>query len=220
VKRPKVKVCGLTRQEDAVHAAEAGADYLGVILVPASPRYQSQGRAREILAGIPVPKVLVVADQDLAEIEKAAALVEASVVQLHGQETPEIAGALRSAGPWDVWKALRVRGPGELQTALSRFHGHVDGFLLDAWHPAKMGGTGTVFSWDAVSEVRGTFPEGLTFVTAGGLRPGNVREAIEKLRPDVVDVSSGIEEGPGLKDRSLVEAFIQNVRGSGMGEDG
>jgi phosphoribosylanthranilate isomerase len=217
VKRVKVKVCGLTRHEDAVHAAESGADYLGVILVPSSPRFQSHAQARELLNGLAVPSVLVVADKDPAETISTAESVGASVVQLHGNESPDFVAAIRAAGPWEVWKALRVRDPGQVQEAISRFDGAVDGLLLDAWHPEKMGGTGRVFSWDAVAEIRSAFPEGLTLVAAGGLNPANVAEAVGKLRPDVVDVSSGVEEGPGLKDRGLVEAFIQNVRGAGMG---
>jgi phosphoribosylanthranilate isomerase len=220
VKRVKVKVCGLTRHEDAVHAAEAGADYLGVILVPSSPRFRSQAQAQEILDGLAVPSVLVVADQDPAETISTAELVGASVVQLHGNESPEFAGGLRTAGPWEVWKALQVRETGQLEETLSRYAAYVDGFLLDAWHPKKMGGTGRVFSWGAVAEIRSSFPEGLKFVVAGGLNSGNVEEATRILRPDVVDVSSGVEEGPGLKDRGLVEAFIQSVRGTGMGENG
>lgn len=217
MKRVKVKVCGLTRHEDAVHAAEAGADYLGIIQVPSSPRFRSQAQARKILEGLEVPSVLVVANEHPSETISAARLVGASVVQLHGSETPESAGAIRAAGPWEVWKALRVRETGQIHEDVLRFEGEVDGLLLDAWHPEKMGGTGMAFPWDAVAGIRSAFPGGLKLVAAGGLNPGNVEEAVGMLRPDIVDVSSGVEVGPGLKDRRLVEAFIQNVGRAGMG---
>jgi phosphoribosylanthranilate isomerase len=93
----------------------------------------------------------------------------------------------------------------------------VDALLLDSWHPEKIGGTGRVFSWEGVAEARRGFPEGLKLVAAGGLNPANVKEAIETLLPDVVDVSSGVEVGPGLKEKGLMDAFIQNARGAGRG---
>ena len=220
MKRAKIKVCGLTRHEDAVHAANAGADYLGVILVPSSPRFLSQAQAVEILRGISVPSVLVVADQDPSETISTSEFVGASVVQLHGHETPADAGKIRAGGPWEVWKALRVRDPGEIEEAVARFETHVDALLLDAWHPEMIGGTGRVFSWEAVAKIRSGFPEDLKLVAAGGLNPDNVKDAIETLLPDVVDVSSGVEVGPGLKERSLIEAFIQNARGAGRGGRG
>ena len=118
----------------------------------------------------------------------------------------------RKAGPWKVWKALRVRDSGDVGEGIARYGEVADGILLDAWHPEKMGGTGRVFPWEDVARLRPRFPEGLILAVAGGLKAGNVRDVIIALRPHVVDVSSGVESRTGIKDRSLVEAFIRQVR--------
>jgi phosphoribosylanthranilate isomerase len=215
----KVKICGLTRRADALHAEEAGADYLGVVLVPNTPRARTPEEARSLFEGVRVPSVIVVADMALSEIRRAAERVRASVIQLHGNEPPELAAELRKAGPWKIWKAIKVRRQADVLEGLSRFGGVVDGLLLDAWHAEKAGGTGTRFSWEAVTGVRDDFPPGLLFVAAGGLRPDNVREAVVELRPHVVDVSSGLEERPGIKSPLQVEKFIHRVRRA-TGEEG
>ena len=101
----KVKICGLTRRKDAIHAAGAGADYLGVVLVPNTPRFQTPKEARALLDGIQLPSVIVVANLELPHLMGVAELVGAAVIQLHGDEPPELVTELREAGPWDVWKA-------------------------------------------------------------------------------------------------------------------
>lgn len=214
----KVKICGLTRRVDALYAAEAGADYLGVVLVPNTPRARTPEEARALLDGIPVPAVIVVADLPLAGLKEAAEGVGASVVQLHGDESPELAAEIRNAGPWEVWKALQVRERADVLNGFDRFGGVVDGLLLDAWHPTRTGGTGTPFPWEDVAGALEAAPPGLLLVVAGGLRPDNVNEAVIKLRPQVVDVSSGVEERAGIKDRIKVEAFIRTVRAANVGE--
>jgi len=213
-----VKICGLARRQDALQAAEAGADYLGVVLVPGSPRFQTPEEARDLLAGIRVPRVMVVADMDVSQILGAAKVVEPSVIQLHGTESPEVISRLRLAGPWKVWKALGVRAQADVEAALARYRNLLDGLLLDAWHPEKGGGTGVSFAWKEVVGIRGTLPEDLLLVVAGGLGPGNVREAVTTLRPHVVDVSSGVEKEPGVKDPSLVGEFLRNARAERAGE--
>jgi len=212
---PKIKICGLTRRVDALHAAEAGADYLGVVLVPGTPRARTPEEAREILAAASRPGVIVVSDLGLSQLQGAAEQAGASVIQLHGEESPELAFGLRKGGGWKVWKALRVRSEADVLEGFSRFDGAVDGFLLDAWHPRKKGGTGRSFSWPGVAEVRESLPRGAILVAAGGLGPKNVREAVRHLRPHVVDVSSGVERSPGIKDPRRVEAFIREVQEAG-----
>ncbi|MFH1763997.1 MAG: phosphoribosylanthranilate isomerase [Gemmatimonadota bacterium] len=214
----KVKICGLTRRADALHAAGAGADYLGVVLVPNTPRARTAEEARELLDGIQAPSVIVVADLAVSSVTVLADRVGASVIQLHGDEPPEFVEDLRRAGPWEVWKSLRVRRLADVMEGLARFGGVVDGVLLDGWHPRKRGGTGTPFSWEEVAEVRDGFPPGVALVVAGGLGVDNVNEAVVRLRPQVVDVSSGVEESPGIKDRLRVEAFIRRVRAATAGE--
>ena len=108
-----------------------------------------------------------------------------------------------------------MRTTDEVLVALEAFAGVADGLLLDGWHPEHAGGSGVRFPWDLVEPVRYRFPEGLTFVAAGGLRPSNVAEAVERLDPDVVDVSSGVEISPGVKDAGRIHAFIRNARAAG-----
>ena len=116
-----------------------------------------------------------------------------------------------------MWKALSVRNVEDVRWGLDRYEGTVDGLVMDGWHPDLLGGTGEAFPWDEVASLREAFPTGMAFVAAGGLRPDNVEEAIQKLGPDAVDVSSGVEIGPGIKDRKLVESFIENARNTGRG---
>lgn len=212
-----MKICGLTRREDALHAAGAGADYLGVILVPGSPRALTPAMARDLLSGIEVASVMVVADMDFDLLLEAAGEIRPWVIQLHGREKPEMVARVRAAGPWEVWKAFGVREPKDVGTALCQYGGAAHGLVLDGWHPERLGGTGTAFPWARVREIRKEFPPDLDLVAAGGLVPGNVDEAIGYLRPQVVDVSSGVERAVGIKEESRVEAFIRNVRDSKAG---
>ena len=148
------------------------------------------------------------------QIDEAVELYEvvrASFIQLHGEEEPDGVGHLRAVGPWRVWKAVRVRESEDVERAVSRYGEVVDGLLLDGWHPRLQGGTGASFSWHEVAAARDRIPPELELVVAGGLNPGNVRDAISALRPDMVDVSSGVESAPGLKDLDLVRAFIDNA---------
>ncbi len=216
----KVKICGLTRREDALHAAGAGADYLGVVLVPGSPRAVTPQSARALISGIEVPAVMVVADMDFHDLLEAAEVMEPSVIQLHGREDPETVARVSDGGPWEVWKALAVREPAEVVTGLEAYEGIAQALVLDGWHPDRLGGTGTAFPWAQVKEIRGLFPPGLELVAAGGLVPGNVAQAIRYLRPQVVDVSSGVERVVGTKEETKVEAFIRNVRNTDGGGAG
>lgn len=209
---PLIKICGLTRPGDARSAAEAGADYLGVVTVPASPRAVEPDRARAIRGDLEPPLVLVSADRDPAELASDARTAGADVLQLHGSETPDDLRRLRDAGGWTLWKAVRIRAPDDLPEAVERFGGLVDALLLDAWHPERLGGTGETFDWEAVRALRGSVPAGLRLVAAGGLRPENVADAVRALRPDVVDVSSGVEASPGVKDAERVRAFVHAAR--------
>jgi phosphoribosylanthranilate isomerase len=215
---PAVKICGLTRPEDARAAAEAGADFLGVVLVPGTPRALTPGQARGVVEGLGVPTVVVMADEPLGEAERNAEVVGASVVQLHGNESPEYASSLAERGRWKVWKALRVKDIEDVPRGIGTYGGSVDGLLLDRWHPRHRGGSGMPFDWKAVEGIRRSFPEGLQFIAAGGLRPENVEEAVRRLAPHVLDVSSGVEVRPGVKSRNKIRAFIRNARRPGRGD--
>jgi phosphoribosylanthranilate isomerase len=208
----RVKICGLTRPRDAREAAAAGADFLGVVLVSGSPRYVSAPRAREIGEAGGLPLVAVVADEEPAAAAELADAAGASVIQLHGAEAPETVAALRDLWRGRLWKAFRVREPRELDSMVRPYLGLVDGVLLDGWHPDLLGGAGVRFDWEGAAAVRSGLPSDLTVVAAGGLTPENVARVLPVLRPDVVDVSSGVESDPGIKDPRSVKAFIRAVR--------
>lgn len=208
---PAVKVCGLTRREDAELAVGAGAAYLGAILAPGYRRSVTASAARVIFRGLRARAVGVFVDPDGEALRSAAGSAGLHVVQLHGDEPPELADGVRSAG-YEVWKAVRVRGADDVSAAIRRYAGSVDALLLDGYHPSAAGGTGTSFDWSAVADRLGELPGGLRLVAAGGLRPENVAEAVRALRPHAVDVSSGVESAPGIKDPAAVRAFVQAVR--------
>ena len=207
----RVKVCGLRSADDALAAQESGASYLGMILSQGFGRSLVPDEAADIARTVDTPIVTVVVDEAIDEVHQMADLVGASVIQLHGQESPAFVRELRSRGAWAIWKALRVREPEEVTRALGPFGGLVDGLLLDAWHPEQPGGGGVSFRWEAFSEVRDSFDRGVTFILAGGLTPINVQRAVYVLSPDVVDVSSGVELALGSKDPNLMRAFVRHA---------
>lgn len=210
--RVKVKICGITRTSDAVLAQRAGADYVGAILSPGYGRSVAPEKAATFAAETGLPLVGVTVDEPLPALAGAARTAGVSVLQLHGSESPERLEAIRAEGAWELWKALRVRTAAEVEEALDLFGSVADGLLLDGWHPEHRGGSGVRFPWDLVEPLRPRFPSGLRFVAAGGLQADNVGEAVRRLRPHVVDVSSGVEITVGIKDAGRVRAFIDNAR--------
>ncbi|HEY0024059.1 MAG TPA: phosphoribosylanthranilate isomerase [Longimicrobium sp.] len=208
---PAVKVCGLMRPEDAAVASAAGAAYLGVILAPGGKRTVTAARANVILGGIPARRVGVFVDAGENELLADAREAGLHVLQLHGDEPPELADRMRAAG-YEVWKAVRARGADDFSRAARRYAGAVDALLLDGYSPAAHGGTGTRFPWAEVAERLGELPPGMRLVAAGGLTPRNVAEAAAILRPHAVDVSSGVEASPGVKDPDAVRAFVEQVQ--------
>jgi phosphoribosylanthranilate isomerase len=208
-----VKICGITTPEDALAAQELGADYLGMIL--------SQGFSRSILPDEAVDiglvaetsLVAVLVDESLDEAQRIAELSGASVIQLHGEENVEYVEELRRRGMWTIWKAVRVRDPEDVTRAVEALGTSVDGLLLDGWHPDRPGGSGVSFSWEGVRVMRDQIPSALKVIVAGGLTPGNVADAVRALRPDVVDVVSGVELNIRRKDPELIGAFVRNARG-------
>lgn len=214
---PRVKICGLTRREDVQFAEKAGADFVGAVMVPSSPRAVDPERARGLFEGLDVATVAVVADLEPAALALVAETVHPTVLQLHGDETPEAVEAIRSRSPSRIWKAVAVRGPEDVEAAVDAFGSLVDGLVLDAWDPKYRGGTGRQFPWEEVRSAIGRLEGGPIFIAAGGLAPHNVREAINVLRPAVVDVSSGVESRPGVKDQELVKRFIREARSAESG---
>ncbi len=199
----RVKICGIMSGEDAAAAVAAGADALGFVFVPDSPRYIRAERAERIVAGLPpfVTSVGVFVNQELDEILEIAARCRLQAVQLHGEEPEEIARRI----PLQVIKAIRVRNQESLRP-VATYPAHA--FLLDAYVEGKAGGTGTAFSWDLVAAVSGKAP----IILSGGLRPDSVEAAVRRIRPYAVDVSSGVEFRPGEKDPQKVREFVAAVR--------
>jgi phosphoribosylanthranilate isomerase len=185
-----VKICGITRREDAVAAVDAGASALGFNFWPGSPRYLTAETAAEIGAGLDVLKVGVFVDEAPATIEATARAAGLHVAQLHGSEPPDQFPALR------VWKAFRVRegwSPDVLNAYVA------EAFLLDGPAP----GTGQAFDWSAARDLR------RRIILAGGLGPDNVAEAIRTVQPWGVDTCSKVEVAPGIKDHMKVRRFVE-----------
>ncbi|WP_305046108.1 phosphoribosylanthranilate isomerase [Geoalkalibacter sp.] len=199
----RVKICGLTRLEDALHAVANGADALGFVFYAGSPRYVSPARAAAIIEALPpfVSSVGLFVNEAPQRINEIAEQCRLDLLQLHGDETPE---ACRLSGR-RVIKALRVRDAASLAAAADY---PVSALLLDAWVAGHYGGTGATFNWElaAAQARRGAV------ILAGGLTPDNVAAAIQVVRPFAVDVSSGVESAPGHKDPDKVAAFIRNAK--------
>ena len=212
---PRVKICGLTRRSEAEGAASSGAAYGGVILAGGWKRSVAPETAAELFDGLPLLlRVGVFVDAPIEEMRRAAETVRLDVLQLHGSESPETVAALRESGSWAIWKAIRLRDPEELARAVDEYAGVVDGLHLDGWSPDAPGGTGTSFDWDGLAARRESVPDSIDLIVAGGLNPSNVARAAALLRPTVVDVSSGVELSPGVKDPAAVAAFVVAARGT------
>lgn len=213
--RTRIKMCGVTRMADAMAAIEAGVDALGFIFVEKSPRCVDPELAREIIAALPpfVDAVGVFVDRKRNEVEEIVSYCRLSHAQLHGEESVKFCERLgRNASPCRVIKAFRVRdglGPGDL----APYDEHVCGYLLDSYRQGQAGGTGETFDWSMIEGLRLARP----LLLAGGLDPDNVGAALRGVAPFGVDVNSGVELGPGVKDHELIRAFVQAVRDHDQG---
>lgn len=199
----RVKICGITSAEDAAAAVEAGADAVGFVFVPGTPRLVHPEVAERIVAGLPpfITPVGVFVDQALDEVLRIAARCNLQAVQLHGDESEDFSRRI----PIKVIKAVRVRDAESLRV-LSTYPAH--SFLLDAFVEGQAGGTGTAIPWDLALQAKGH----ARIILSGGLRPDTVGLAVRRVRPYGVDVSSGVEVRPGRKDHQKVREFIAAVR--------
>lgn len=202
--RIRVKICGITRPEDGMAAAAAGADAIGLVFYGQSPRNVSMATANRIIRELPpfITKVGLFVDAAAEQVRAVLGNVGLDMLQFHGDETAEYCG--QYGKPW--LKAVRMAPGIDLSAVVGKFAGST-GLLLDSCVPGKAGGSGQVFDWGRVS---GAF--GKPVVLAGGLNPDNVAEAIHRVRPYAVDISSGVESSPGVKDTGKIEAFIEQVR--------
>ena len=210
----EVKICGLTRSVDAEFADAAGASYLGVIFA-GGPRERSPDDARATLSGRRARKVGVFAGQAPTVIADIAAHVGLDVLQLHGASDPERIAAVRAATGLEVWAVVRT-ATGVLTQADEELADSADALLVDALAPGQLGGSGLTIPWLQLGESLDGMASGHRIILAGGLRAENVAEAIDYVSPLVVDVSSGVESSPGIKDQKLVRAFIAAARTSGV----
>ena len=201
--RTRVKICGITRDEDLRATADAGADAFGLVFYPPSPRFLTLERARELSRAAPafLTSVALFVNATAEEVTRVLEVVQPQVLQFHGEETPEFC---RAFGVPYV-KACRVKTGVDLLEYWRPFS-DACGWLADAWVEGY-GGAGTGFDWSLVPAVRAK-----PLVLSGGLNPENVGEAIRRVKPWGVDVSSGVESAKGVKDAARIAAFVAEVR--------
>jgi phosphoribosylanthranilate isomerase len=204
---PKVKICGITNAEDAAAAVDAGADALGFVFYRKSPRYIEPTLARQIIMSLPplVIPVGVFVDEDQQTVRNLMDDCGLTIAQLHGNESATYCKELGRT----VLKALRMKDRSTF-LALAEYRGRagVRGFVLDAFSDQAYGGTGQVIDWQLAAEVG----KAAKILLAGGLTADNVEQAIQTVHPYGVDVSSGVEQSPGMKDHEKMRAFIRAVR--------
>ena len=202
--RTRVKFCGITRQADAALAVQLGADALGFVFHPKSPRYIAPALAGEIIAGLPpfVTSVGLVVDHSQDDVEEIVSQTKIDLIQFHGDESPEFCA--QSSRPYI--KAVRVKQTTDIQVVCDNYR-FARGLLLDAYVAGVPGGSGERFDWSKVPT-----DTAMPIIMAGGLNPENVTEAIERYRPWGVDVSSGIEATPGIKEAAKMKNFIAMVK--------
>jgi phosphoribosylanthranilate isomerase len=208
---PAIKICGLSTPETLEAAIAAGADHAGLVFVERSPRHVSLAIAADLSrrAMGRIGRVGLFVDADQASIRAASAAAQLDALQLHGKESPELCAALRQSTGLAVWKALPIASRADLDR-VSAYVGAVDLVLLDARTPkgSLPGGLGLSFDWSLLAGWKAPVAWGL----AGGISPANVAEALAATGAPLVDVSSGVESAPGIKDPSLIAAFCAAAR--------
>ncbi|MBI1195120.1 MAG: phosphoribosylanthranilate isomerase [Gammaproteobacteria bacterium] len=206
----RIKICGITRVEDALAAADAGADAIGLVFYAKSPRHVAIERAAEICAALPpfVSTVGLFVDADPDFIGEVLTRVPLDLLQFHGDES---AAECERHGRPHI-KALRMR-PGIDLCEVVAGYGSARGVLLDTYRPGVPGGTGEAFDWTQVPSDLKT-----PIILAGGLSPDNVGEAVRRVRPWAVDVSGGVESAPGVKDSGRIADFVEAVRAADRSE--
>lgn len=204
----RVKICGITRIEDGLACAQLGADAIGLVFYAPSPRHVSVEQARAIMAALPpfITTVGLFVDADPAEVGAVLGQLPLDLLQFHGGESPDYCQSFNRP----YLKAVRVK-PGLDLVQYAAQYAQAKGLLLDAHVEGIAGGTGQAFDWDLIPA---RLP--LPVVLSGGLNPANVTEAIKRVHPAAVDVSSGVEATKGIKDAARIAAFMQGVRNASL----
>jgi len=207
----EIKICGLSTPETVDAAIEAGATHIGLVHYEPSPRHVSLDQAAALRRRVPqrVKVVLLLVSMEALPTAQALDAVKPDVVQFHGSETPEWLALIKNNTPLEVWKAIGVRNAESLESSL-KWKGAADKVLYDAAAGALPGGNGLALDWSLLANFRHELPWGL----AGGLRPGNVADAIRVTGAPLVDASTGLETSAGVKDVDLIRAFCKAARGS------
>ena len=201
--RTRVKICGFTDVENAVYAAELGADAIGLVFYPPSPRHVEIDVAARISRALPAfaSVVALFVDPEPELVNAVLSRVRVDCLQFHGDETPVYCRSFDKS----YIKAVRMRPDSDVD-GLQRDYHNAAGLLLDAYHPGIQGGSGHRFDWDLIPEKRS-----LPIILAGGLTPENAGDAIRTVKPYALDVSSGVEAGKGIKDAAKMAAFIRKT---------
>ncbi|MDJ0682539.1 MAG: phosphoribosylanthranilate isomerase [Xenococcaceae cyanobacterium MO_167.B52] len=206
----RIKICGITQPQQGLNIAKLGATALGFICVPQSPRYVTPQKIREITSILPnnLDAIAVVADTTIENIIEILNYTSLTGVQLHGTESPDFCDQLRGLLPdrIEIIKAFRIKTIESLEE-LDSYQNVVDTFLLDAYHPQMLGGTGKTLNWQDLQQFKPAKP----WMLAGGLTPDNVLEALSRLQPDGIDLSSGVERSPGNKDLDKVALLFNQL---------
>lgn len=202
----RVKICGITRKSDALIAMETGVHALGLVFHPKSPRFVPPPRAKEMIASLPplVSWVGVFVNQPVEAVLETVRQVGLDTVQLHGEESRQECHYCLEKG-FRVVKAIRVATEEDLKVS-EEYRGAVSAILLDTRVTGEYGGTGRSFPWKLALQVKD-----IPIILAGGLNPENVAQAVAEVHPWGVDVSSGVEAAPGVKDPALIRAFMNNI---------
>jgi len=213
----KVKICGLTTETAMEAALAGGADYVGLVFFPPSPRNVSPATAKSLAAKARgrAQVVALMVDPEDALIETVIASADPDILQLHGDETPERVREVRRRWGKPVMKAILVEAAEDAQAALA-YHGAADLILFDARAPrgsTRPGGNGAPFDWRALLSVKDKVP----YMLSGGLTPDNVADAVQTTGAAIVDVSSGVELRPGEKDPALIDRFLRAAKGAKQG---
>ncbi len=204
----QIKICGLTRPEDMKAAADAGAAYGGLVFYAKSPRAVSVKQGTQLRSIVPDLRMVgLFVAPDNALVESAAKYAGLDILQLHGEESPARVAEIRRIARKPVMKAVRIAGPGDI-AQIASYERVADWILCDAKIDGTYGGSGQAFDWQLLRDYKFTKP----WMLAGGLNAENVGAALAVLKPDVVDVSTGVEDAPGQKDACKIRTFVDSVR--------